>query len=98
MFNIAHKSKSVWMDLSVLLIFFSLVPAVAGAQQDLTSTVTVQDRADSAHSEMLPYPSSLPVNQRQPTRRQQAPGSISGTVMDKGGDVLQGARVALTAR
>jgi Carboxypeptidase regulatory-like domain len=92
--NIAHTSKSVWIDLSVLLMFFTLARGVAGAEQYLTSKVTFQDSADGA----LPDAPRREQSGSQSAATNQAQtdtGSISGTVMDKSGDVLQGARVTL---
>ena len=94
MLDIAHTSKSVWIDLSVLLMFFTLARGVAGAEQYLTSKVTFQDSADGA----LPDAPGRERSASQSATTNQAQtdtGSISGTVMDKSGDVLQGARVTL---
>jgi Carboxypeptidase regulatory-like domain len=92
--DIACTSKSVWIDPSVLLMVFTLARGVAGAQQYVTPTVTIQDSADGA----LPDAPGREPSASQSAATHQAQtdtGIISGTVMDKSGDVLQGAQVTL---
>jgi hypothetical protein len=94
LFDIPHKSKSVLLDLSILLIVFSLARTAAGAQQNLTSTVTIQNSSDSVLPN-APAPERSASQSATTDQAQTGTGTISGTVMDKSGDELQGARVTL---
>jgi Carboxypeptidase regulatory-like domain len=73
------------------------IPAreVAGAQQYLTSAVTFQASADGALPD-APGRGQSASQSAAANQTQTDAGSISGTVMDKSGALLQGARVTLT--
>ena len=88
MVDIASKSKSLLMAFSVLLMFFSSAGAAASAQQSLS--LTAQESALPS----APEPQQ-PASQSATEPLQSGTGSISGTVMDPKGDVLQGAQVTL---
>jgi hypothetical protein len=87
---LAHSAhKLLRIALLVLLVFFSLPSAVARAQQGFSSTLPDNGVPNA------PEPTQS-VNQSAATG--QAPSStasISGTVVDANGDVLQGAQVTL---
>ncbi len=88
MVDIASKSKSLLMAFSVLLMFFSSAGAAASAQQSLS--LTAQESALPS----APEPQQ-PASQSATEPLQSGTGSISGTVMDPKGDLLQGAQVTL---
>jgi hypothetical protein len=87
--DIARKLKSVLIAFSFLLMFFSLARAVAHAQESFGSTV--QDSALPT----APEPQQFVSQSAATDHSQSGTGSISGTVVNANGDVLQGARVRL---
>ncbi len=89
MIDIAHQSKSVWMAFSALLMFFSLERAVVHAQEIVSATIQVSALPSA------PEPQQHVRQSATTNHSQSGTGSISGTVVNANGDVLQGAQVRL---
>jgi hypothetical protein len=85
-FYAAPWSKPSLAASSFLLIFSSLLPATAFAQQSLTSTDSALPDAPQAQAATPPAP-NVP--------QQTGTGTLSGTLFDTSKDVVQGARVTL---
>lgn len=79
----------MWVTLTVLLMFFSLGQAVVGAQESVSAT-TQFSALPSA-----PEPRQNASQSAATDHSQSGTGSISGTVVNANGDVLQGAQVRL---
>lgn len=89
MFEIARALKPIGISGSVLMVLFTLVHAITYAQETNSST---------SHSTLLvaPEPVQYVASESGATGSLQiGSGSISGTVIDTNGDVLEGAKVTL---
>jgi hypothetical protein len=90
LFDVRGCSKPILILASVLLIFPALKSSTAVAQEISTSTARDSALPDAPQ----PSQSASPSEANDP---QQADGGIiSGTVLDRNGDVVQGAKVTLT--
>jgi hypothetical protein len=87
LFNAAGWSKPFLVASSIFLIFFSFTRSTA--QEGISSTTR-----DGALSD-APQPAQDSTQSEANDSRLTATGSLSGTVLDTNGDVLQGARVTL---
>lgn len=90
MFELLRGSKPLLAAVSTFLISSCFLPSRLAAQQSLSPAV--QDSALPDAPEPAQASNSSPAIEALETQ----PGTISGTVLDTNGDVLQGAQVTLT--
>lgn len=89
MFDTARWSKDFLLRASVLLILSSLATRVALAQESSVSPARGEALPDA------PQPAQLATLSESNDLQQSGTASLSGTVLDRNGEVLQGARVML---
>ena len=91
MIDISRGLRSFLVANSVLFLGFNLAGIAANAQENLASSVG----APTLSLPNAPEPNEPASDAMDPARPQVGTGNISGTVVDTGGDVLQGAQVTL---